>query len=123
MVWPLSLLASRKKAELISGNKVIELREEQIEIGRGKVEGSVLEVLTLDPSGRRITIADNLFAKRISHTHAILTWDRKLGKYRFKDTSTNGSTVNGITVHRAEITLENKAKIEFPGIKFQIIYS
>lgn len=121
MVWPLDLLFTRKKAELLSGKRVLKLSEEQIEIGRRKSKEDNLEMVSLEPSGKRISIRDTDFTSGISRTHAILTWDESLKKYRFKDISRFGSTVNGIRVR--EVVLEDKAQIELGEIKLQIVYS
>lgn len=123
MVWPLDKLFSRKKAELLCEKKVLELCEEQIEIGMSKSEEETLEVMALDASGKRINIVSNTLTRGISKTHALLTWDKSIKKYRFKDISRYGSIVNGATIYHSEVILENRAKIEIPGVRFQIIYS
>ncbi len=123
MVWPLDNLFHRKKAELLCEKIVLELQEEQIEIGRSKNEEQSLQVVALDASGKRINIISNTITRGISKIHAFLIWDKSLKKYRFKDVSRYGSVINGATIYHSEIILENRAKIEIQGVKLQIIYS
>ncbi len=123
MVWPLDILFHHKKAELLCEKVVMELKEEQIEIGRGKSEEQSLEVMALDASGKRINIVSNTLTRGISKNHALLTWDNSIKKYRFRDVSRYGSVVNGATIYHTEVILENRAKIEISGVRLQIIYS